>query len=226
MKKRPREESEEDHEAKKEARKKESARLNQMDELQTAFDKEMNFGTTTTYNPSPVTIESLLPFLPVMPSSAQSGESTVLHNLHVLGGQDKLGAPETLQARHLGRDVQNNGIRFFANPADREAADAYLSPVKWETEPKISSAEESIRKVIVDKAIKGEHEAPKFAGDAVSVARSWHLRAETYTTQDVNKFEKKLAALLASKPAARSAPKAEKKADKKAEKKAKKKAKA
>lgn len=62
----------------------------------------------------------------------------------------------------------------------------------------IGGPEESIRKVIVDRALAGVHETPQFAADPVGVARSWHLRDGSYTQKDVDSFEKMLQSMMSS----------------------------
>ncbi|KJZ71467.1 hypothetical protein HIM_09106 [Hirsutella minnesotensis 3608] len=61
----------------------------------------------------------------------------------------------------------------------------------------IGPADEAVRKVVVDRALSGQYEEPKFAADPVGIARSWHLRSETYTAKDLESFEKKLKSLVA-----------------------------
>ncbi|RDA92891.1 hypothetical protein CP533_3883 [Ophiocordyceps camponoti-saundersi (nom. inval.)] len=72
------------------------------------------------------------------------------------------------------------------------AAAVSHAPVMW-------SAEESIRKTITDRAILGKYERPAFATDPVGIARAWHLRAGTYSSKDVESFERKLLSILAPK---------------------------
>lgn len=163
----------------------------------------MRYGMQTEYTPS-LTLESLADFAPAVSGSAAGNSATVLQNLSVLGTADHVGAPQAFQARHYASEVQADGLRFFADPEAKKAAEKYIQE-KIQAEggeskgPAISDAEEAVRKVITEKAVSGQHETPKFATDPVGVSRSWHLRAETYTTSDVNSFEKKLTSLLVKK---------------------------
>lgn len=173
------------------------------------FEDTMRYGMRTEYTPS-LTLESIADFAPAVPGSATGNSATVLQNLSVLGTADHVGAPQTFQARHYASEVEAGGLRFFADASAKQAAERHMQEkARAEAEggsgteppkgPAISDAEEAVRKVITQKAIGGQHETPKFATDPVGVSRSWHLRAETYKTSDVNTFEKKLTSLLVKK---------------------------
>ncbi|KAJ4146624.1 hypothetical protein NW754_002089 [Fusarium falciforme] len=174
-----------------------------MDPDERHFDDAMRYGTRTEYTPS-LTLESIVEFAPAVPGSAAGNSATVLQNLSVLGTADHVGAPQAFQARHYASEVETGGLRFFADAEAKKAAEKHIQD-KIQAEggeskgPAISDAEEAVRKVITQKAVSGQHETPKFATDPVGVSRSWHLRAETYTTSDVNAFEKKLTSLLVKK---------------------------
>ncbi|KAM0440952.1 hypothetical protein ACHAPT_000256 [Fusarium lateritium] len=167
------------------------------------FDDSMRFGIRTEYTPS-LTLDSIADFAPAVPGSATGKSATVLQNLSVLGTADHVGAPQALQARHYASEVETSGLRFFADADAKQAAEKHIQD-KVQAEggeskgPAISDAEEAVRTVITQKAVSGQHETPKFASDPVGVSRSWHLRSETYTTSDVNAFEKKLTSLLVKK---------------------------
>ncbi|CAM1504335.1 Fc.00g019260.m01.CDS01 [Cosmosporella sp. VM-42] len=199
----------EDGEDKEKERKRQAAAFDVLDPDEQAFDNGMRFGVRTKYSPT-LTLDSLSEFAPIIPTSAAGKNAAVLENLSVLGTADPVGAPQTLQARHLATEVEQNGLRFFADLKSKDAAEKYLQankPVvegeeaKADDGPLIASAEEAIRKVVIEKAVQGQHEAPKHASDTIGVSRAWHLRAETYTTKDVNTFEKKLTTLLAGRNA-------------------------
>lgn len=168
------------------------------------------------YAPS-LTKETLAAFVPAMPSTQEGRLATVLENLNILGGRaDPVGVPQNLQAKSYADEVEANGARFFADLKAREAAEEYLqekrkqeqlaaapeegkeekAPAEQKQEPIIQEAEESIKKTILESAVEGKHEKPQFATDAVGIARSWHLRAGTYTQKDVESFERKLTSLL------------------------------
>lgn len=215
-----REETDED----KEKRRKRADEFSVMDPDELEFDNSMRFGVRSTYTPS-VAAESFAEYMPATPTTAAGKSATVLHNLSVFGTADPVGAPNVTLARHSAFEVNNAGVRFFADVEAKRAAEQHLQEKrqaanKTETKPEgeaeaegektetkaegtptpiISDAEESIRQVIMQRAINGQHETPKFATDPVGVARSWHLRAETYRTQDVNSFEAKVASLLSKK---------------------------
>lgn len=180
-----------------------------MDPAEQEFDDAMRFGVKAPYKPS-FTVESLSAFMPANTSTAAGRSATVVQNLSVLGTADPIGAPQALQARNYAQDLEDEGIRFFADAKAKDAAETYLQRKRQEeaaskegedaappsTERIINDAEEAIRKVVIDKAIAGQHEKPQFAADPVGVARSWHLRAETYAQKDVESFEKKVKSLV------------------------------
>ncbi|KAF4504274.1 hypothetical protein G6O67_008446 [Ophiocordyceps sinensis] len=192
-----------------------------MDLAEKEFDDAMQFGTITHYNPS-LTLASLAEFMPATPSTPAGRAATALQNLSLMGPTDPIGAPQDLQARSYAQDLEVAGVRFFANATAIEAAEEFLqlkrrdeaaakagegekgdaSSVNGSEERIIQPADETVRQVIVDKAIAGHHEAPQYATDPVGLARSWHLRAETYAPTDVDKFEKKLQSLLSKVPKA------------------------
>ncbi|KAH7155499.1 hypothetical protein B0J13DRAFT_618938 [Dactylonectria estremocensis] len=193
----------------------EDARL---DADEQAFDDSIRFGVATQFDPC-LTLESLADYAPVAPTSSAGKSAAVLQNLSVLGTADHVGAPQAFQARHYATEIEAGGMRYFADAEARAAAEKHLQknkpalPVEGEGEgegqaakPFITDAEEAVRKVVLEKAVMGQHETPKFAMDPVGLSRSWHLRAETYTINDVNTFENKLTSLLAKrggKPAAK-----------------------
>ena len=69
--------------------------------------------------------------------------------------------------------------------------------------PMIGGAEDSVRQVILQRAIEGRHEKPTYAEDVAGMARARHLRSGTYTQRDVNIFEAKLNSLLAGSKSAK-----------------------
>ncbi|KAL7811909.1 hypothetical protein V8C26DRAFT_408302 [Trichoderma gracile] len=183
-----------------------------MDAQEQQFDDAARFGTRTEYKPS-LKKEDLAAFVPAAASSTQESRlAAVLEDLAVLGARgDPVGVPQNLQAKSYAAEVEsNNGARFFADAKAREAAERYLQEQRREKllaegkkeeeiprEPILQDAEEAVRKAVVENAVQGKHETPKFATDPVGIARAWHLRAGTYTQRDVEKFEKKLVSLLA-----------------------------
>lgn len=188
-----------------------------MDPYEEQFDKDMRFGVTTQYKPS-LTLDSLSLFAPATPTNAAGRKATVLENLSALGTADPVGVPQDLQARSYAQDLETDGLRFFADAKAREAAEQYLQENKEikEGEEKvegaiITDAEESVKQVIFDRAVAGTHEKMAFATGPVGVSRNWHLRAETYTGKDVDRFEKKLSALVGAKGAAPAAGQGKKK---------------
>lgn len=183
-----------------------------MDPAEKAFDEAMRFGTQTQYNPS-LTLESLAEFMPATPSTPAGRAATALRNLSLLGPADSIGGPLKLQARSYAQDLEAGGVRFFADANAREETEAFLQQKRRDegaaaaagsgsTEGGggegriIQPADDAIRQAIVDKAIVGRHEAPQCVMDPVGLSRSWHLRSETYTQNDVDAFEKKLQSLL------------------------------
>jgi hypothetical protein len=174
-----------------------------MDPYEEQFDKDMRFGVTSAYKPS-LTLDSLSAFAPATPTSAAGRHATALENLSALGTADPVGVPQDLQARSYAQDLETNGLRFFADAKSKAATEQYLQESRTEGEGVIiSGAEESVRQVIFDKAIRGEHEKMVFAQEPVGVGRNWHLRAETYTGKDIESFQKKLTSLVGAKADAR-----------------------
>ena len=175
-----------------------------MDPAEEAFDKTMRLGERTTYKPD-LALESIRQFVPATPSTADGRRATVLQNLSVLGTADPVGMPQLLQQQSYADDLARSGVRFFADAAGREAAETFLKQGSGGT---VQSAEESVRSIIFDRAVAGKHERPQFAETPAQISRSWHLRSETYTMADVEKFDKKLGMLV--KPAAKTASKPKK----------------
>lgn len=185
------------------------------------FDDAIRFGTRTIYKPE-LTAESLLEYMPAVASKTAAKSATVLQNLNYLGTGDHIATPLGLQAGGYGDDIEANGMRYFAVPEDKNLAEAYLqekrytdaiakaaadapegeepTPVERNNEPIIAGVEESIKKVILEKAIAGQHEALKKDTDPVTLARNWHLRNETWTGKEADAFEKKLTELLSKVP--------------------------
>ncbi|KAL7943243.1 hypothetical protein V8C42DRAFT_330118 [Trichoderma barbatum] len=179
-----------------------------MDPQEQQFDDAARFGTRTEYRPS-LSKEALTTFVPATPSTREGRLATVMENLSILGGRaDPVGLPQGLQAKNYADEVQSNGARFFADAKAREAAEQHLQErrreqllaegkeVPAEQQPVIQGAEEAVRKAIMDHAVEGKHETPRYATDPVGISRAWHLRSGTYTQGDVEKFEKKLTTLL------------------------------
>ncbi|KAL7791338.1 hypothetical protein V8C37DRAFT_382788 [Trichoderma ceciliae] len=186
-----------------------------MDPQEQQFDDAVRFGTKTEYVPF-LTKESLAAFVPATPSTQEGRLAAVMENLSILGGRaDPVGVPQNLQARSYAEEVEGNGARFFADAKAREAAEQHLQDRRTqqlqaegkeapaEQQPIIRDAEEAVRAVVLEHAVRGRHETPRFATDPVGIARAWHLRAGTYTQQDVERFEKKLTSLLAVGTAAK-----------------------
>ncbi|KOS18936.1 hypothetical protein ESCO_000264 [Escovopsis weberi] len=185
-----------------------------LDAAEQAFDDAMRFGTRAAMAGPRLTLDSLAAFLPALPMAGGRG-ATVLQSLSVLGTADPVGAPQGVQAGRCAAEVEARGVRFFADVGAREAAERYLQEkrmreaqeqgegkdggmVKGEGRRVIGDAEEAVRTAIVERAVKGRFEEPRFAeaGDAVGLARAWHLRGGTWTTRDMVKFEQKIVPLL------------------------------
>lgn len=187
----------------------------ELDDTWKEFDKEIRFGTRTTFSPS-FSLESLSAFMPANVSTAAGRTATVLQNLSILGAADPVGAPQLVQARNQAEDLERTGVRFYADPKAKEETEAYLQQKRGASEKQdeaatdsgpgdggreriITDAEESVRRVIIDKALSGQHEKPSFATDALGVTRSWLLRADSYTPQAREMFEKKVKSLVEGK---------------------------
>jgi hypothetical protein len=175
-----------------------------MDPYEEQFDRDMRFGVTTPFQPS-LTLDALSSFAPATPTSVAGRRATVLENLSVLGTADPVGVPQDLQDRSYAQDLEIDGVRFFADARGREAAERYLQGKRADGDGDgegkaegviVGGAEESVRKVVFDRAVRGQHDKMASVEGPVGTSRNWHLRAETYTARDVASFEKKLLSLV------------------------------
>ncbi|KAG5928439.1 hypothetical protein E4U42_000642 [Claviceps africana] len=179
-----------------------------MDPYEEQFDKDMRFGTSTVYQPS-LTLDSLAAFAPAVPTSEAGRKATVLGNLCALGTGDPVGTPQDLPAASYAADLEAHGVRFFADSKARDAAEGHLQQKQDKAGEEeqdgsgggskdvlVSGAEQSVRDVIFEQAVRGQHEKMAFATGPAAIARTWHLRAETWRKSDVDKFERKLVPLL------------------------------
>lgn len=170
------------------------------------------------YNPS-LTSETLAGCMPPVASKSAVNASTILQNLSKLGTGERVATPQGLQARNYAIAAQEGGLSFFADVESRRAAEEYLQTkrhdeavakatadapegsepptVERNSEPIIKDVEESIKKVILEQAVAGNHEAPQPAIDPISISRNWLLRSETWTEKEIQAFEGKLTSLLA-----------------------------
>lgn len=181
-----------------------------MDPYEEQFDKDMRFGTKTAYATPSLTLDSLAAFAPAVPTSEAGRKATVLENLSALGTADPVGVPQDLQPASYAADLEAHGVRFFADSKAGDVAERYLRRKEDEAGEKkdgalalVSGAEESVRKVIFEQAVMGEHERMTFSTDPAGVSRAWHLRAETWKKSDLDKFENKLTSLLGGTKIAR-----------------------
>lgn len=191
-----------------------------MDAAEKEFDDALRFGTRTTYTPS-LDLKSLQEFIPAIATSNSDARiATIVQNLRTLGGGDPVGTPLRVQASNLAQDLERNGLRFFADAESLQAAEEYLQAKKQQGEaaeagtdgepskaagPIIAAAEESIRKVITERAIEGKYEAPKSATEPIGISRLLHLKSESYGPEKVAAFEQKLSSLLSSPRVAKAA---------------------
>lgn len=177
---------------------------------QQAFADAMRFGVSTTYTPS-VTLESLAVHMPNVASGASTGFAAVHESLSTLGTADRVGVRSELPAAMYALDLKETGMRYFSSVEDKERTEAFLqqkrreqaeakadggAPVEVSSERIIGDAEDAIKKVILDEAVAGQHQAPTFTTDPVSTSRNWHLRAETWGAKETKAFEDKLKGLL------------------------------
>ncbi len=216
-----------------------------LDAAETELDNAMRFGVAEKYEPK-MDVDSLLEFAPASGINAAGRRAAVLQELSTLGAAEHVGMSKGLIPRHHAENIERQGVTFFASPADKEAAEAYLQDKKSQeqqkegaegeadaqaktdapTQPIITPAEESVRQVVLDTAVTGKHEAPAFATDLHAIVRSLQLRSGSYRAKDMATFMTKLeklagppkAAAAEPTPAAE-APKAKKSTAKKATKK-------
>jgi hypothetical protein len=214
-----------------------------MDASQKEFDHVMRFGEKTVWTPE-ISAESLAPYMPSVPSSAEAAaRAAVLKNLSTLAqgtSPDFAGQAEVQLSENTAWELRERGMRFFPDPAVKEEAEAALQ--EWRAKmrtldetlkekgeepvyskdyaahlrelvaadgPILKEAEESVKKAVVDRAVRGVHEKPVFAQDTPGLVRSWGLREGTYTDEERRKFESKVLGLLAKgqKAGARAKPK-------------------
>lgn len=202
-------------------RRKEEDEDDTMDPAEREFDDAMRFGVETVFNPS-VTLESLAEFMPATPITPAGRAATALQSLARIGTADPIGAPLVWQARSYAQQVEASGVHLFPDAETRAATEAYLQQKRrdeaaakagadgdgsgetakdgagggGDEEPILQPASEAVRQVIMDEAIAGRHEAPRFGSDPAAVAHAWLLRSETYSPGDRDKFEAKLQSLL------------------------------
>ncbi|EEY21110.1 predicted protein [Verticillium alfalfae VaMs.102] len=103
-----------------------------------------------------------------------------------------LGVPEWT-AKKLAKT--DSSMHFFDTKEER----AHF--VASQPDFKIEGAEEAVRKVVLERAVKGEHEKPQYSAGKkpVDLARNAHLKEPTYREKDVETFEAKVKQLIASK---------------------------
>ena len=189
------------------------------DLAESAFHRRMAFGERTNYNPS-LTLGSLEPYMPAWTNSIAGKKNTILENLATLGTSEPVNAPARLTADSYVSNIQSQGLGFFADLKGRAYTEASLQGKEPAADgeealfleykagtrpPRLGGAEDAVKTVILDKAVAGNHEKPAFAEDAAGLARSAHLRSHTYTTRDLNAFQKKLSSLIAGRKAAKPA---------------------
>lgn len=186
-----------------------------MDPAEQEFDNAMRFGTMTTYAPA-LDAGALLDFAPAVPTSASGRRATVLQNLSTLGASEQVGVPRGLTVSDQAAQLSKSGLRYFADAQAKAATEGHLKGQETE-ETKTEGAviqpvEESVRNFITETAVKGKHEAPKYATNWQGVMRSTFLRSESYTQKAIDGFEGKVAALVGkaetAKPKAQKAKKA------------------
>lgn len=184
-----------------------------MDTAEQEFDNAMRFGTTTTYTPA-LDAGALLEFAPAVPTSASGRRATVLQNLSTLGASEQVGVPRGLTVGDQAAQLSKSGLRYFADTQAKAATEGYLKGQETE-ETKTEGAviqpvEESVRNFITETAVKGKHEAPKYATNWQGVMRSTFLRSESYTQKAIDGFEGKVAALVGKAETAKPKAKAKK----------------
>lgn len=172
----------------------------------------------TKYQPE-LTAESLAGYMPPVASGSGPKTTTILQSLSQLGTGDRVAAPQGLQASNYAAAIQKGGIGFFADAETKTLTEAHLQQKRYDeavakakadapegeepaavernNEPIIKDVEESIKRVVLDQAVAGQHESPKAAIDALSISRNWHLRSETWGQKETDAFEAKLTSLLA-----------------------------
>lgn len=183
-----------------------------------AYYRARDQGLPETFKPS-VTAESLLGFAPPLAlgdSSALARQSLVLGQLRGAAG-DATYAPDRWDlTQHTATELANRhaGVHFFSDLGEKEA---FVKAVRETPEEKASAsvraikgsrleagAEEAVREYILDKAVKGKHTPPEYVEgkEPMKAAASAHVHNESYSAIEANKFDAKLASLVARKPAA------------------------
>ncbi|EGY15694.1 uncharacterized protein VDAG_06858 [Verticillium dahliae VdLs.17] len=103
---------------------------------------------------------------------------------------------------HGGRLIDRGGDRSGADgDTPRSGNEERAHFVARQPDFKFEGAEEAVRKVILERAVKGEHEKPQYSEGKkpVDLARNAHLKDPTYREKDVETFEAKVKQLIASK---------------------------
>lgn len=182
-----------------------------MEPSELAFQDALRFGEKSTFQPS-VTRESLAEHMPPIASGSASPAAIVHQSLSAIGTADHVGHPAGLPPSMYALDLKEQGIRYFADVESKERTEDYMqqqradeakaksaedgSSVEVKTDRIISDAEDAIKKVVLDEAVIGKHEAPKFASGPLAVSRNWHLRSGTWGPKQTKAFESKLTSLL------------------------------
>ncbi|KAK3693712.1 hypothetical protein B0T22DRAFT_47613 [Podospora appendiculata] len=173
-----------------------------------AVHDRLEQGVVTEYTPS-VTLESLVGYGPALATDAALGNvETAMRNMRVLGGGRPFDSTTGVTAdprEAVKRYYHEKKPLFFNTPEEKVFLEHSRQGFK------IAAPEEATKKVIVDTAILGKYEAPKFApiGDVLGTMASFHARDVSYHKWESKAFMDKVKSLLpaataakASKPAA------------------------
>lgn len=172
-----------------------------MDDELEALDTVNRFGAVTDFVPKvDSTLSDLVPV--AGGDNPATRRAAVLKTMSSLGSADGVALSAHLQPSGYTEGLEKHGVQFFADPTDKEAVQKHLEGLEGEEKVEMGEVEDALKKVILDQAVLGKHEAPKFATDTAGIVKSLYLRSNTYRQQDVALFEKKLMSVLSKVKAA------------------------
>ena len=103
--------------------------FDRLDSAELELDNAMRFGVTDKYEPK-MDVNSVLEFAPASGVNAAGQRAAVMQQLSMLGAGEHVGAPMGLVPRSNAEGLEQQGMRFFASPAEKEVVEAYLQEKK------------------------------------------------------------------------------------------------
>ncbi|KAL0935403.1 uncharacterized protein CTRU02_209994 [Colletotrichum truncatum] len=178
-----------------------------------AWYQGRDHGVAEAFKPS-MTAESLLGFTPALAlgQSVTAKESSVLLKLRDVAGNASYSPDSWQLAEHVAKDLayKGNGVHFFSSIEEKTH---FLKTIKEMPEDKMSSyvkaireakleegAEKAVREYIVERTIKGKHQAPQSVAvgkEPAKMAAQGIIHNSSYHLDDSKKFDAKIASLVA-----------------------------